>query len=447
MACYGIPSSLLTIVEFGGPSTTGSQSTKYTYEDRTAALNLNKTEYLTIDWKEFVGNNDPDTVEARFKTSNLTNVVGPVTTNVEQNLFNISEGSGSWKVKLIPSSSTTASIYGDVYFEMTSNKTIWTNAATQSTENQFVSMSISNVPIFDNIYKHIAVEREVLTRDIYIGNTLTRSIDYEIYTMYYKQANGDRITINESATLELPITSESASLVGNSVYYTGIGWLSGSYLVVGGAGYTGISGSIDEVRIWGGALSESVVTSHTLNPDTIFGNDVYSSTSDLFFRLDFEYPKNRQTGSGDKFIKNVAPFVTYSSSLDTNGKQEVVSGYSGYATASIFTTASNYPYQYDVYERFVTAEVPSIGFVGKDKVRTEDITLTGQLSYKQRATKKAYDRAPIDSNRLGLFFSPVKELNLDILRSLGPINIGDYIGDWDDEYGTDTYRDLDQLRN
>jgi hypothetical protein len=48
---------------------------------------------------------------------------------------------------------------------------------------------------------------------------------------------------------------------------------------------------------------------------------------------------------------------------------------------------------------------------------------------------------------LGLFFSPVKELNLDILRSLGPINIGDYIGDWDDEYGTDTYRDLDQLRN
>jgi hypothetical protein len=30
---------------------------------------------------------------------------------------------------------------------------------------------------------------------------------------------------------------------------------------------------------------------------------------------------------------------------------------------------------------------------------------------------------------------------------LGPINIGDYIGDWDDEYGTDTYKDLDQLRN
>jgi hypothetical protein len=174
---------------------------------------------------------------------------------------------------------------------------------------------------------------------------------------------------------------------------------------------------------------------------------VYSSTSDLFFRLDFEYPKNRKTGSGDIYIKNVAPFVTYTSSLDSNGKQIVVSGYSGYATASIFSTANVYPYQYEVYERFVTAEVPSIGFVGKDKVRLEDITLNGQLSYKARATKKSFDRAPMDSNRLGLFFSPVKEINLDILRSLGPINIGDYIGDWDDEYGTDTYKDLDQLRN
>jgi hypothetical protein len=308
-------------------------------------------------------------------------------------------------------------------------------------------MSIQNVPIFDNTYKHFTIQREVLSRNEYIGNTLTRSLDYEQYTMYYKQANGDRISLSESDALDLLITSNSGSLVSNAKYYTAISWLSGSTINFGGQNAGGISGSIDEVRIWGGALSESVITSHTLNPDTIFGNDVYSSTSDLFFRSDFEYPKNRQTGSGDKFIKNVAPFVTYTSSLDTNNKQIVVSGYSGYATASIFTTASSYPYQYDVYERFVTAEVPSIGFVGKDKVRTEDITLTGQLSYKQRATKKAYDRAPIDSNRLGLFFSPVKELNLDILRSLGPINIGDYIGDWNDEYGTDTYTDLDQLRN
>ena len=446
MACYGVPSSLLTIVEFGGPANSGSQSTKYTYEDRTAALNISRDEYLTVDWKEGTSFNDPDAIELRFKTSVLPYLFPPSTTLYHtQSLVNIGgNGSGIWNVKLVPSGST---IYGDIVFQMSASSNVYISPGVVTSGSELVSMSIQNVPIFDNSYKHFTIQREVVSRDEYIGNTLTRSLDYEQYTMYYKQANGDRINISESDELNLLVTSNSGSLVSNAKYYTAISWLSGSTINFGGQNAGGISGSIDEVRIWGGALSESVITSHTLNPDTIFGNDVYSSTSDFFFRSDFEYPKNRQTGSGDKFIKNVAPFVTYTSSLDTNNKQIVVSGYSGYITASIFTTASSYPYHYDVYERFVTAEVPSIGFVGKDKVRTEDITLTGQLSYKQRATKKAYDRAPIDSNRLGLFFSPVKEINLDILRSLGPINIGDYIGDWNEEYGSDTYADLDQLRN
>ncbi len=125
----------------------------------------------------------------------------------------------------------------------------------------------------------------------------------------------------------------------------------------------------------------------------------------------------------------------------------VTSSYTSSVIAVVSQSISTYPYHYESYERFVTAEVPQIGFVGKDKVRLEDIELTGQLSYKARATKKAFDRAPIDSNRLGLFFSPVKELNLDILRSLGALNIGDYIGDWGDEYGTDTYSSLTELRN
>jgi hypothetical protein len=447
VACYGVPSSLLTIVEFGGPSNvTENATTKFTYEDRSATLNLAQNESIIFDWKEGTGGNDPDSLEVRFRTSKLSLISSSQTYYQTQSLLSIDGGSGIWNVKLIPSAS---SIYGDVVFEMSSSANVFVSPGNISSSLECVSMSIQNVPIFDNKYRHFTIQREVTNENVYAGNVITRSLDYETYRMYYKQADGDRIVLSESDTLNLLITTGSGSLIPGSKYYTQIAWLSGSNIDIGAQGSNGISGSIDEVRIWGGALSESVVDSHTLNPDTIMGNTVYSSTSDLFFRLDFEYPKNRQSGSigSDRFIKNVAPFVTYTSSLDTNGKQKVVSGYSGYATASIFTTASSYPYQYEVYERFVTAEIPSIGFVGKDKVRLEDIELKGQLSYKARATKKAFDRAPIDSNRLGLFFSPVKEINLDILRSLGPINIGDYIGDWDEEYGTDTYGDLDELRN
>jgi hypothetical protein len=41
MACYGVPQSMLTIMEFGGPQNpTKGGSSKFTFEDRTAALYL-----------------------------------------------------------------------------------------------------------------------------------------------------------------------------------------------------------------------------------------------------------------------------------------------------------------------------------------------------------------------------------------------------------------------
>jgi hypothetical protein len=70
---------------------------------------------------------------------------------------------------------------------------------------------------------------------------------------------------------------------------------------------------------------------------------------------------------------------------------------------------------------------------------------TASLSHKSRATKKSFDNAPIDSNRLGLFFSPIKELNMDILKAFGDFNIDNYIGDPSDDY-KDSYKELDGLR-
>ena len=82
-------------------------------------------------------------------------------------------------------------------------------------------------------------------------------------------------------------------------------------------------------------------------------------------------------------------------------------------------SAATYPYQYIPYDRTVTANVPSLGFTYSNKVRYESASLVTDLSYKTRATKKAFDQAPIDTNRLGLFFSPIKELNMDILKAFG----------------------------
>ena len=57
---------------------------------------------------------------------------------------------------------------------------------------------------------------------------------------------------------------------------------------------------------------------HTLMPDAIDGNHHSSSTEDLIFRLDFEYPKDRSLGPlnddgvGQHHIKNVSINEGYS---------------------------------------------------------------------------------------------------------------------------------------
>lgn len=404
LSCYGVPSSLLTIIEFGGPSNTASETNKFTYEDRSAYLNVSSSDYLRLPWI----NGTPDAVQLRFKTSN----------KVESEIFRGVSGSNYWKVSIEPTGSASL---GNINFELVNTKVDIDILDVDLTPNYTSSMSIDSIPLYDGEFKFLTVQKT---------QKLESGLLYDTYTIDLRESIGDRIKLAKSASLILQVSS-SASYFDNNLYYTHSAWDSNSNLFINGSGSNGLIGSIDEFRLWNVSLSSSVLSSHTLNPDVIFGNHVSSSTDDLLFRLDFEYPKNLyQTAS----IKNVAPVTSYWGGVTAS-------------INSIYTGSNSYPYQYESYERFVTAEVPQIGFVGKDKIRLEDIELVGQLSYKQRATKKAFDRAPIDSNRLGLFFSPVKELNLDILRSLGAINIGDYIGDWDDEYGKDTYPNLVELRN
>jgi len=86
-----------------------------------------------------------------------------------------------------------------------------------------------------------------------------------------------------------------------------------------------------------------------------------------------------------------------------------------------------------------------MGFGPADKFRFESASLVQNLSYRQRATKKAFDSAPLDSNQLGIFLSPNKELNMDIIKSLPDFVIDDYIGDPSHQY-LDDYPDLEGLR-
>jgi hypothetical protein len=396
LACYGVPSSLLTIMEFGGPTDpTNGGSQKFTFDDRTAAIHLEETSKVIVPWKTVNGVH-PTTIEFAFKPDSLP--------NTSYTLISASE----WKLELVQTTGSLGRLQlnfgGDI-----------------ADSAYFVSGSTPDYPIIETTIEYVfgpdlvtgSLNFPISTENY--SNVCINRTNYDgassLYEVWLATSNGDRI-----------VTSVSMSIFTDDNQ-----WLSGSQIAFGGDGFVG---NLDEFRLWKQPLQRSKFEIHALQPDSIAGNSYTASTEDLLFRLDFERPKDR-TKSENIGILNVAINSTYGEL---------------YASASNFYSASSYPYQYTPYERTVTATVPSLGMTYANKIRFEEQTLVSNLSHKVRATQKSFDRAPVDSNRLGLFFSPIKELNMDIIKSFGDFNIDNYIGDPSDEY-RDEYKELAGLRS
>ena len=425
MACYGVPQSMLSILEFGGPQdTTKGGITQVTFDDRTAAMFLSssyigsETSNIKVPWKQIPNEtHHPTTIEFRIKPAKLPNTK-----------YSLVQASGSnWSLDLVQTTGSFGRLElnfgGDQatspYFAATGPNTPYIVSTIVYAYGPDYKTGSLDFPISTEYYSNVAINRHDLAGT---GSW---------YEVWYATTDGQKI-----------VTSVSMSLV-----CTDDEWTSGSYVQIGGDGF---EGNLDEVRLWRVPLQRSKFNNHTLFPDSINGNSYTASTSDLLFRLDFEYPINVATGTSTVpaySVKNVSISTQYSEN---------------FATASNFYSASVYPYQYTPYDRTVTANVPSTGYSYGNKIRFENqYTLGGDslfdsttnqqttgvaLSHKARVTQKAFDRAPIDSNRLGIFFSPIKELNMDILKSFGDFNIDDYIGDPEDEY-KENYKNLDELRH
>ena len=401
MACYGVPQSMLTIMEFGGPQDpTKGGSTQFTFDDRTAAIVLNKNSSVKVPWKETKTGDYPNCIEFRILPDSIT--------STPQRLISANE----WNLDLIQTTGSFAKL--ELNFGGDVSNTTYFSESIATISSYYVEYDINGQPYtFGPDFKTGSLDFPISLENY--SNVAINRYNYpggtSLYEVWLATSNGNRLT----------------TFVSMSILTDDTQWETGSYIEVGSSGY---SGNLDEFRLWTVPLQRSKFENHTLFPDAINGNDFDSSTKDLVFRLDFEYPKDRVL---DPYIKNV--------SIDTS-----YVGNTGFATASNFPSIPTYPYQYIPYDRTVTATVPSLGFNYSNKIRFEEQTLIGDLSYKTRATQKSFDRAPIDTNRLGLFFSPIKELNMDILKAFGDFNIDNYIGDFSDEYKSN-YKQLDTLRH
>ena len=382
LSCYGIPSSNLSILEFGGPEVNDTSKSKLVMDNVTTALSMTLTSSVEMEWKVTDKGTKPNTIELFVKPAYSSD-------------YRLISGSG-WNVEL---SSSGDGVYGNVVFNYDNSN----------------SITSSLFPIFNDKFFGIAVSSG--------SNGLKLDI---------RQADKERTIFEQS------ISSSHSN-----------NWNNGSTIKLGG----NYSGSIDEFRLWSDVLDTYVFNEHVSFPEMINGNHTSSSTDDLYFRLDFEYPKNLALSSS---LINVDTNVYFENGLTRNDYENGSNAtlYSEnvepllYATAHNFPSIIKYPYNFEPIDRTIVLSMPDGGAsrFSTNKVRFEEQTLVNDLSSKHRSTKKAFDQSPTDSNRVGLFFSPTKELNMDIAKSFGGINLDNYIGDPSDVYKTN-YSTLDSLRN
>jgi len=360
LTCYGIPSSNISIMEFGGPNIDiVEDAPKFIYESLTHNLVFdNISASLEI---PFTGTPKPQSIEFKFKPNDFEN-------------YTLLTGSGDFKLEIVKD--TASSVIGSKYGYIRVNG----------------SSVNSNYPFYDGNYHSILLNKS--------GSSVN---------VYAKTNNKDRIIHSGEWTKNI-----SGSNYENTTTLK----------------FTGFEGHLEEIRLWETNLSESVFNNHVIMPEAINGNNLYSSTQDLLLRLDFERPQDL---ASNRTINNIAPSLNYVAAVSASG----------------FISASSYPYNYEVLEREVALTIPNSGASRyyTNKVRLESQELVNNLSPTKRATKKAFETSTKDSNRVGLFFSPNKDLDLDIAKSLGGESFDDFIGDPQYEYNTINYPELDELRN
>ena len=82
------------------------------------------------------------------------------------------------------------------------------------------------------------------------------------------------------------------------------------------------------------------------------------------------------------------------------------------------------------------ARVPNLGpnRPQTTKIRIESSKLVGNLNHQKKVEQSSFDLAPVDSNKVGIFFSPSDVINDDIIRSVADFNFDDLVGDPRDKY-------------
>ena len=407
--CFGIPQTILRIREYGGAEPTFESKTDNVYErffySTTVGYNGKTSgqvaQLIEAPWTPLTATNTmPSTVELRVKMAkNQTKT---------QTIFEVPN---KWQVKAFQNAGI-----GYIGFFLSGSQG-WATASVSSS-------------IYENVFHHIALERSVASDSSSTNQT---------YTLIVKRVNYLKVT--STVTASLYVDGSTSGSYNTSYTSTGSLWIpgSGSFLAATSHSMNILSGSVQELRYWTTPLQDPILDNHALAPTSFQGNliDTHTGSTSSFYDLGFRLC----LGTDNKKVN-----LATTSSIDSQHPNQTIIGLSG----SFYNFSGSY---FNSVIEIHSLEWPDLGGnrsvsnkIRIDTTSRTSTTIGGNQLYKNIKTERAgSDSNPPDSPRLGVYLSPLNEINQDIAEQFGGLSIDDFIGNPAD-LSKETYPDLESLQ-
>ena len=351
LSCYGIPQSMISINEYGGPRIDRAPVYEKLNFDYALDLSGSLTGSVNVNYTQPIS-----TVELRFRTADVV------------------------KYPLIPSTMNLLTIGSNV---VTLNFTSGNKGTLKINGTASAAMELFDGGWVTAMLKTNGTNLDLVAKKSKYGKIIA--------------------AVSSSAT---------ASFASTGTLTLGTSSLGASRLI----------GQLQELRLWTSSLAESAFDNHVKAPAA------YNANLDAYTELVFRLPLTQ------KFNHSV------SSSLA--GVQPKTSAIS----ASFVSWSLATPYDSIEETYYYDAISLGAGTFDDNKIRLEDNELVGTLDIKTRAEQSQYDKAPLDSKKLGVYFSPQTMINEDIIAQLGFTELDQYIGD-PGERDSNSYPKLIQAAN
>lgn len=459
LACYGIPSSLLSIREYGGVNNTSDDAAYTTYERAymyqftTGSAHEIFYNNLTPDAKTFLFKFCMDDANMYVPNQHIS-FMGVIAGGTPSTLSN-PYGSGNWAIGFVRRAKKNM---GEVWFRM----------GYQNNPNFYIYSG--EFPLFDgNVYSVMLRRNSPDFYYDYNSNTDAIPCTYDLY-----------VQRNDFGRKIIYLTQSHVSYDSsfNTLFNQGI---SGSYLVRGNwfkpyNNGVGLHGAFDKLQIWYDPITDSNFEDYANSINSYAFSGSRPTHQSLLFRQHTDYPFDlRQIPPGNNIpilgtlidwgglwtnanpyyatgsqIKQNIDFGIYDAvNMDTqvvlgawSGSQKLVQNQSG-----CWVSESCYPYQFKVIDYPSTLPVNKYGpnKFRNEKIRHQSQSVETRFDTLARSTYVDPDEISADSNQLGLFADPQEFRNKDIIRYYGNLNLLDIIGAPTNQYSS-SYSSLNYLR-